>query len=513
MNLYDDDDGNYDISTVKQAVMDYGSVDVSLYFDKSNMYQSSNKTVTSAYESSKTPDNANHCVTIVGWDDDFNTFSTTAPSSGAWLIANSYGSDYNLSTDGYYWVSYYDTSISEFSSYEGEDASLHNTIFQYDGMGYSDLYPSKKDISFANIFTNEEDTATTLSSVGFYTESENQSYRVQVYRNLTKANPTSGTLVSSCTSTGTIPWSGYHTVDLADTVTVSAGETFSVVVTFYANGSTVYVPLEGSSTSSSLFVHSSSSGQSFLLVNASQGWMDTTAFTETTVNPVTKRKVTTTVNYNNVCLKVFGNLSAEATSSETTSSQTTVTTPAPSPTTSTETSESAVTTTAPAQAQTSQATLSLKRSKYTIGAGETLTFSTTSSYDAAQSYSFESSDSSVATVKADGTVTGIAVGTASIRITSSSGASASVTIQVKKAPVSITIQASKKTIAKGRSVLLKVKPNSGSASFQNTFVSSRPRVASVSSAGRVRGRKKGTAWITVKTYNGVKARIKIRVQG
>jgi uncharacterized protein YjdB len=88
-----------------------------------------------------------------------------------------------------------------------------------------------------------------------------------------------------------------------------------------------------------------------------------------------------------------------------------------------------------------------------------------------------------------------------------------VTIRVKKAPVSITIHASKKKIAKGRSVLLKVSPNSGSASFQNTFVSSRPRVASVSSAGRVRGRKKGTAWITVKTYNGVKARIKIRVQG
>jgi C1A family cysteine protease len=521
MNLYDDGD----ISDIKQAVMEYGSVDVSLYFNKSNMYQSSDKTVTSAYESTKTPDDANHCVTIVGWDDDFNTFSKTAPASGAWLIANSYGSDYSLSTDGYYWVSYYDTSISEYSTYEGEDSSLYDTIFQYDGMGYSVLYPSEKDASFSNIYTNGEDTATTLSSVGFYTGTDNQSYQVQVYRNLTKSNPTSGTLVSSCTTTGTIPWQGYHTVDLTDSVTVSAGETFSVVVTFYAasKGSIVYVPLEGNEEDSSLFVHSSSTGQSFLLLNQSQGWMDTTALKESSIDPVTRRRITSTVNYNNVCLKVFGNLSSEATVSETTSpettapatttSQTPLTTTAPSLTTSTETSESAVTTATPAPAQTTRVTLPLKRTKYTIGAGESLLFSTSSSSGLTQRYTFESSDSSVATVKADGTVTGVAVGTATIRITSASGASASVTIRVKQAPVSVTIHASKKTIAKGRSVLLKVSPNSGSASFRNTFVSSRPRIASVSSTGRVRGRKKGTAWITVKTYNGVKARIKIRVQG
>jgi uncharacterized protein YjdB len=478
------------------------------------MYQSDDKTVTSAYESTKTPDDANHCVTIIGWDDDFNTFSTTAPSSGAWLIANSYGSDYKLSSDGYYWVSYYDTSLSEFSSYEGEDSSLCDTIFQYDGMGYSDIYTSQNDVSFANIFTNGEDGDTTLSSVGFYTEADNQSYQIQVYRNLTTANPVSGTLVSSCTSTGTIPWKGYHTLDLAEPVTVSAGETFSVVVTFYSDGGTVYVPLEGTNGVSDLFVHSSSSGQSFLLVNSSQGWVDTTSYQKTTFNPATRRPTTKTVNYNNVCLKVFGN-----SVSEETAAQTAATTSTPAPTTSTAKPEASAQTSTPAPTatptsaptQSPQPTLSLKRTKYTIGVGESVTIPVTSSSDSTQIASLESSDSAIATVTSDGTVTGLAAGTASIRITSQSGASASVTICVKKAPTSITIVASQKKIAKGRSVLLKVRPNSGSASLQNTFVSSNPQVASVSSSGRVRGRKKGTAWITAKTYNGVKARIKIRI--
>jgi C1A family cysteine protease len=454
MNLYDDGER----SDIKQAIIDHGSVDVSLYFDTSNMYQNAAKTITSAYDSTHSDKEANHCVTIVGWDDTFNTFSTQAPGSGAWLVANSYGTTYDMSSNGYYWVSYYDTSLNEFSTFEGEDASRYDTAFQYDGMGYNIFYTSSSDLSFANVFTNESQTKTTLSSVGFYTLSNQQPYQIKIYRKLTEAYPTSGTLVSSCTTDGTVSWKGYHTIDLKKSVTVNAGETFSVVVTFQSNGNEIYLPLEGESSSD--VQHSSAKGQSFVLLNSKSGWCDST-------NLVSNK---TTTNLNNVCLKVFGK-----------SKKTTA---------------------------TAETALPLAKTKYTIGTGETFTIPVSSS---AQPLSFESADESVASVDDEGTVTGNSTGSTTILVTANSGAKATITLRVKAAPDSVSVTALKTRILRGYSVLLRVSPNAGSASYQNTFSSSRPRIATVNSSGRVRGRKKGTAWITVKTYNKKKARIKIRV--
>lgn len=38
---------------------------------------------------------ANHCVTIVGWDDNYprDNFANRPSGDGAWLIANSYGTN------------------------------------------------------------------------------------------------------------------------------------------------------------------------------------------------------------------------------------------------------------------------------------------------------------------------------------------------------------------------------------------------------------------------------------
>ena len=79
-----------------------------------------------------TESTADHAVNIVGWDDDFNDFREDAPESGAWLIANSYGTNYSKDENGYFWVSYYDPSLCEYYTFEGVSADTYQTIFQYD---------------------------------------------------------------------------------------------------------------------------------------------------------------------------------------------------------------------------------------------------------------------------------------------------------------------------------------------------------------------------------------------
>lgn len=53
--------------------------------------------------------------------------------TGAWLIANSYGTNYSKDENGYFWVSYYDPSLCEYYTFECVSADTYQTIFQYDG--------------------------------------------------------------------------------------------------------------------------------------------------------------------------------------------------------------------------------------------------------------------------------------------------------------------------------------------------------------------------------------------
>lgn len=89
---------------------------------------------------------------------------------------------------------------------------------------------------------------------------------------------------------------------------------------------------------------------------------------------------------------------------------------------------------------------------------------------------------------------------------------ARIKIVVKKAPSSVALKAKKKVLKKGSALQLKVALSKHSASRKRTFRSSNPKVLKVSSSGIVYARKKGTATITVMTYNRHKAKLKLRVK-
>ncbi len=241
------------ISNVKSAILSYGAVYSSVYWDDSS-------TVVDASDSNFYNKNctkpfsiggetyctckyscSGHAIALVGWDDTYlaSHFKTAPPGPGAFKARNSWGTGVGVAggsdTGGYFYISYYDTSIGgESAVFNGDQAvTNYNSIYQYDPLGYSnDLGNSDAGGSasytewMSNIFTAS--AAGYIKAAGFYTTDINTAYTVYVYTGVTAASPRSGTLAYS--ASGTIPMAGFHTIAFGSNVPVSFGQKFSVVV-------------------------------------------------------------------------------------------------------------------------------------------------------------------------------------------------------------------------------------------------------------------------------------------
>ena len=116
------------------------------------------------------------------------------------------------------------------------------------------------------------------------------------------------------------------------------------------------------------------------------------------------------------------------------------------------------------------------------------------------------------TVSRNGKITGKKRGICKITVSASNGKKAVVKVTVKKKPGKITLNARNKTLKAGKKFKIKVRLLKGTASQTLTYVSNKQAIADVSSEGKVTAKKKGYAVITVKTYNGKKASLKIHVK-
>ncbi len=153
--------------------------------------------------------------------------------------------------------------------------------------------------------------------------------------------------------------------------------------------------------------------------------------------------------------------------------------------------------------------------------------------------SWRSSNTSVARVDS-GTITAVGRGTAVITVSTSTGVTASCTVNVAVTdssnnsankvtadtpaadsandakeqtvkPRSIKLSKNKLTLVKGRSVELKATVSPKKAVTKITWKSSKPRVASVDKSGKVTARKKGSTVITARTGNGKKSTCRVSV--
>lgn len=226
-----------------------------------------------------------HAVTVIGWNDNYSSlnFKITPPGNGAWLCKNSWGSSW--SNEGYFWISYYDTTIYRFSGIKimpksnlvtleaqnkYEYPNLNN--YTYNGAPYFSMLTADESISAANVFTAK--TTERLSAVSTYTNQGNVYATVSVYKNLNDSykTPVSGILAAK-PQTFFIENEGYHTLELSDFITLTQGENFAVVIDYTAKEAQIALPVEYD-TNEENYVYASLPGQSY--VNTGSGWLDLT---------------------------------------------------------------------------------------------------------------------------------------------------------------------------------------------------------------------------------------------
>ncbi len=171
---------------------------------------------------------SNHAISVVGWDDNFpkENFTIQPPGDGAWIIKNSWGS--NWGDKGYMYVSYYDKTFSAFPDEVTEclvAIVLENTIpynknYQYDLAGLSKFISKNNSyVNYTNTFESIDDDM--LAAVGTYFDKEGVNYTVQI-----KVN---GNIVY--TQKGVSPFYGYHTIKLNRYISLKKGDEFSITIT------------------------------------------------------------------------------------------------------------------------------------------------------------------------------------------------------------------------------------------------------------------------------------------
>lgn len=150
-------------------------------------------------------------------------------------------------------------------------------------------------------------------------------------------------------------------------------------------------------------------------------------------------------------------------------------------------------------------TLSAAKKTMYVGGKYTLKVKSVTPKKASKSVSFKSSNKRVATVSSKGQIVAKKKGNATITVTSKSNSKAKATckVTVKQQVKKITVTNSvSNTIAVriGKTVTLKTKVEPSNASNKKlTYSSSKRSVATVDSKGRVKGKKAGTAKITIRS--------------
>ena len=210
--------------------------------------------ITNFYSTTKQYD---HGVTVVGWDDNYpkDSFnSSTKPAGdGAWLIKNSYGTDFGKEK-GYFWASYYNPSISLFASFTGAKKDKRQT-YQYDGVGFGDDMSSapktkkRKSVPGANVFKARKDILLDQAVVSTPVADSVVNVKIFAYRN-GKA-PSKGTRLYNKTFTvknaPLLKQAGSHTLKLGRNVGIPKGMYFATTVSISSKqgkGTALIVPFE-----------------------------------------------------------------------------------------------------------------------------------------------------------------------------------------------------------------------------------------------------------------------------
>lgn len=202
-----------DNNLIKDALLKYGALAVShnANFDESTYF---NKSSSAQYYYGKPI--SNHRVCVVGWDDTYSkdNFLKPAPGDGAWIVKNSWGS--NWADGGYFYVSYYDKSFAVDRESVGYiiNNDSYNRIYQIDVGGEIKVVNNYN--YYSNVFTADENEL--ISAVGTYFDKNGRNYEFTISVN--------GVDVYS--QKGISEFGGYSTIKLNKYIQIKKGDVFQI---------------------------------------------------------------------------------------------------------------------------------------------------------------------------------------------------------------------------------------------------------------------------------------------
>jgi len=259
------------IDLIKEKIMEEGVVGTCARFEWVNGdYIFLRESDLTHYQPPSNSLDPNHAVAIVGWDDNKET---EAPEDGAWLVKNSWDSDWGL--DGYFWISYYDKHCCkhpEMGAVSFQDVDL----FDFDNVYYHDYHgwrDTKTDCTDAfNAFVAEDDEI--INAVSFFTSTDDVEYKIEIYDQF--ENGELKYLLSS--EEGVIDYRGFHTIDLSDPVGFEEGDDFYLYLYLSDGGhpfdrtSEVPVLLVKKNYEETIVISSANPGESYFYQNSE--WTD-----------------------------------------------------------------------------------------------------------------------------------------------------------------------------------------------------------------------------------------------
>ncbi|MCD7826642.1 MAG: lectin like domain-containing protein [Clostridiaceae bacterium] len=258
------------VETVKSMIKAYGAAAASYYSNDAYYNEISSDISSGGFSYCSKGGSVNHGICIIGWDDSYSSdnFTNEPVGDGAWLVRNSWGTGSGLDSAGYFWMSYYEPSLSQIGAFDMTDSNSYGRTYQYTG-GSGHAYFSLGDsaVTAANVYQSEEDE--TLKAAGIYAVGNAIDAEVTVYVSDTAmSSPASGTKKSVTTVSNLA--AGFHMIDLGTSVALQEGQYFSIIVTLTnTEGGTAYFDTEGTSGASE------SAGQTYYYLGSA--WADATS--------------------------------------------------------------------------------------------------------------------------------------------------------------------------------------------------------------------------------------------
>ena len=269
---------------IKQAIMDNGSVGFSYYAESNYEKNPSTGSIEfkarafhwegdgdnkKSYYMSNGQTRTNHAIMIVGWDDtipkekfyyggadpvedgidyvhwqynyrksptneEYASATRKASRNGAWICRNSWSDSPVYLANGYFYISYDETSLSStFYSVDAIPADTYKYNYHYDttGADYT-IAPYGDNTQYANVFkVSGEDDSQILQAVNIGVNTAGATYDIKIYTKSDgspMAHPKDGTLATTkrCSN----EFAGFYTFELDDEVVLAKDSYYSIVV-------------------------------------------------------------------------------------------------------------------------------------------------------------------------------------------------------------------------------------------------------------------------------------------